>query len=158
MPRSFVMHRSHIIFKIFTLTCIGFIAPVVLLLPVEYALSEFGSRPDWQTVLARYLPPCIGCSLLFLASAITSSTRRRVVTFVQSMFLHFVTFVVCVFAFPPVQHVKSAVPQPGPWAYIPFLAVLFVFVALLIYGNVPVVAANSTAEPNADAGTRKYNA
>jgi hypothetical protein len=85
-------------------------------------------------------------------------SRRRVVTFVQSMFLHFVTFIVCVFAFLPVQHVKSAVPQPGPSDYIPFLAVLFVFVALLIYGNVPVVAASSTTEPNADTGARRYNA
>ena len=152
------MHIFNFIFKIITLTCIGFIAPVVLLLPVEYALSEFGSRADWQTVLERYLPPCIGCSLLFLASAITSSTRRQVVTFVQSMFLHFVTFIVCVFTFLPVQHVKSAVPQPGPSAYIPFLAVLFVFVALLIYGNFPVVAASSTTVANADAETQRYNA
>ncbi len=73
------------------------------------------------------------------------------------MFVHFVTFIVCVFAFFPVQYVKSAVPQFRPSAYIPFLAVLFVFVALLIYGNVPVVAASSTTEPNTDAGTRKFN-
>jgi hypothetical protein len=152
------MHRSHITFKIITLTSIGFIAPVVLLLPVDYALSEFGSHPDWQTVLERYLPPCIGCSLLFLASAITSSTRRQVVTFVQSMLLHFVTFIVCVFAFSPIQHLKSTAPQPGPSDYIPFLAVLCVFVALLICGTFPVAAGSSTTEPNADAGARRYNA
>ena len=131
---------------------------MVLLLPVEYAVSEFGSRPDWQTVLVRYLPPCVGCSVLFLASAITSSTRRQVVTFVQAMFLHFVTFIVCVFAFLPIQHMKSTDPQPGPAVYIPFLAVLCVFVALLICGNVPVAAPSTTTEPKADAGAGRINA
>ena len=152
------MRSYHIAFKILTLTCIGFIAPLVLLLPLDYALFEFGTRPELQTVLDRYVPPCIGCSLLFLASAITSSTCRPVVTFVQSMFLHFVTFIVCVFAFSPIQHVKSTTPQPGPSDYVPFLAVLGVFVILVIFGNVPVSAANSNTEPNADAGTHRYNA
>ncbi len=46
MPRPFVMLRSHILIKALTMTCIGFIAPVVLLLPVEYVATEFGSRPD----------------------------------------------------------------------------------------------------------------
>jgi hypothetical protein len=145
------MHKFRIFFKIIVLTGIGFIVPVVLLLPVEYMLSEFGSRPNWQTVLERYLPPCVGCSVLFLASAITSSTRRQVVTFVQSMFLHSVTFIVSAFAFVPIQHVKSNDMQPAPSSFIPFLAGFVVFIVLFICGNTPIASSGSaTASKEVD--------
>ena len=72
------MSRSRTLFKIAALTAIGFVIPVAMLLPVEYAFSEFGTQPDWNTLLNRYLPPAAGCSMFFLASAITSSTPKKV--------------------------------------------------------------------------------
>lgn len=140
------LHWSRTLIKISALTVIGFLIPVAMLLPVEYAFSELGTQADWRTVLERYLPPAIGSSLLFLASAIASSTPRKVVTFVQAMFLHFITFVVCVAAFTPLQNAKSTTPEPSVWAYIPFIAVLCVFVALLVFGNIPSATANEAGE------------
>ena len=37
------MSWSRTLFKIVALTTIGFVIPVAMLLPVEYALSEFGT-------------------------------------------------------------------------------------------------------------------
>ena len=139
-------HWSRTLTKISALTIIGFFVPVAMLLAVEYAFSEFGTQPGWRTVLERYLPPAIGSSLLFLASAITSSTPRKVVTFVQAMFLHFITLIVCGAAFTPLQHAKSITPEPSLAAYIPLIAVLCVFVALLVFGNIPSAAASKAGE------------
>jgi hypothetical protein len=139
-------HWSRKLIQISALTIIGFFVPVAMLLPVEYAFSEFGTQPDWRIALERYLPPAIGSSLLFLASAITSSTPRKVVTFVQAMFLNFFTLLVCVAAFVPTQHAKSTAPEPSVWAYIPLIAVLCVFVALLVFGNIPSAAASKAGE------------
>ena len=139
-------HWSRTLIKISALTVIGFFVPVAMLLPVEYAFSEFGTQPDWRIVLERYLPPAIGGSLLLLASAIASSTPRKIVTFVQAMFLHFLTLIVCVMAFTPTHHAKSTTPEPSLAAYIPFIAVLCVFAALLVFGNIPSAAANKSSE------------
>jgi hypothetical protein len=82
------MNRPGTLVKNVALTLIGFVVPIVMLLPLDYALSDFGTHPDWNALSARYLPPATGCSLLFLASAMTSSTPRKLVTFAQSLFLH----------------------------------------------------------------------
>jgi hypothetical protein len=140
------MIRSRIFFKIIALTAIGFVIPVAMLLPVEYALSEFGTQPDWNTLVDRYLPPATGCSLFFLASAITSSTPRKLVTFVQSLFLHGTTFIVCALAFVPIHHNKVADPQQQHSAWIPFVSVLLLFMALTVIGSIPI--GNKRKEPN----------
>ena len=135
-----LMSWSRTLFKIVALTTIGFVIPVAMLLPVDYAFSEFGTQPDWTALLDRYLPPATGCSLFFLASAITSSTPRKIVTFVQSLFLHFAIFIFCVVGFVPIQHFKIDNPQQGHLAWIPFVAVLLLFTVLMVIGNIPTAA------------------
>ena len=152
------MNLSRTLFKIAALTSIGFVIPVAMLLPVEYAVSEFGTHPDWDTLLNRYLPPSTGCSLLFFASAITSSTPRKIVTFVQSLFLHGVTFIVCFMAFVPIQHNKVADPQRGHLAWIPFVAVLLVFISLMVIGNIQKAAMRKELKLVADTTPDKYDA
>lgn len=101
------MNWSRTISKTGALATVGFVIPYAMLLPVEYAHSEFRTQPpDWNTLLLPYLPPATGCSLLVAASGITSSTPRKIVTFVQSLFLHGVTFIVCFMAFVPIQQSK----------------------------------------------------
>ena len=152
------MRWSRTLFKIVALTTIGFVIPVAMLLPVEYALSEFGTQPDWNTLLNRYLPTCTGCSLLFFASAITSSTPRKIVTFVQSLFLHGVSFIVCFISFVPIQHNKVADPQRGHLAWIPFVVVLLVFIALMVIENMHIAVIGKDLKPFADTTPDKYEA
>jgi hypothetical protein len=144
------MIRSHTLSKIIALTAVGFAIPVAVLLPVEYALSEYGTQPDWNTLVDRYLPPATGCSLFFLASAITSSTPRKLVTFVQSLFLHGTTFIVCALTFVPIQHHKVGDPQQQNLSWIPFVSVFLLFMALLIIGNIRTSAKIEAPNPNAD--------
>jgi hypothetical protein len=146
------------LFRIAVLTIVGFLIPVAILLPIDFAFSEFGAQPDWETLLVRYLPPSIGCSLFFLASAMTSSTPRKIVTFVQSLFLHFVVFIFCVLAFMPIQHVKTSNPQPGPFAWIPFVAVPLLFTALMVIGSIPLATKRKDLNPIASSTPDKYHA
>lgn len=152
------MIKSRTLFKIIALTGIGFVIPVATLLPVEYALSEFGTQPDWSTLVDRYLPPSTGCSLFFLASAITSSTPRKLVTFVQSLFLHGTTFIVCSVAFVPIHHNKVADPQQGQLAWIPFVSVLLLFMALTVIGNIPIATKRKGPNPIANGKPDQYHA
>ena len=151
------MNRSRILFKIVSLTAIGFVIPIVMLLPVEYSLSEFG-HPDWSTLWDRYLPPATGCSLFFLASAITSSTPRKILTFVQSLFLHGITFIACTFAFVPIQHNKVTDPHQGQLAWIPFVAVLLLFMALMVIGNISIAEKKKGLNPVANGTPDQYHA
>jgi hypothetical protein len=152
------MIKSRTLFKIIALTGIGFVIPVATLLPVEYALSEFGTQPDWSTLVDRYLPPSTGCSLFFLASAITSSTPRKLVTFVQSLFLHGTTFIVCSLAFVPIHHNKVADPQQAHLAWIPFVSVLLLFMALLVIGNIHITTKRKEPNPIANGNPDQYHA
>lgn len=153
------MNWSRTIFKTGTLATVGFLIPYAMLLPVEYAHSEFRTQPaDWNTLLLPYLPPATGCSLLFMASAITSSTPRKTVTFIQSLFLHGVTFIVCVLAFVPIQHSKIGDPQAERLAWIPFVAELLVFVLLIIIGNLPPAGFKQNAKTVAHTHPDKYDA
>lgn len=152
------MIRSRTLFKIIALTGIGFVIPVAMLLPVEYALSEFGTQPDWNTLVDRYLPPATGCSLFFLASAITSSTPRKLVTFVQSLFLHGTTFILCSLAVVPIHHNKVADPQQGHLAWIPFVSVLLLFMALLVIGNISITTKRQEPNPIANGAPDQYHA
>jgi len=152
------MNRSRTLFKIVALTAIGFVIPVAMLLPVEYALSEFGTQPDWNTLLNRYLPPATGCSLFFLASAFTSSTPRKIVTFVQSLFLHGITFIAFALAFVPIQHNKVADPQQEHLAWIPFVAVLLLFMAFMVIGNIPIAAKKKNLNSVANGTPDQYHA
>jgi Zn-dependent protease len=152
------MIRFRTLFKIIALTGIGFVIPVAMLLPVEYALSEFGTQPDWNTLVDRYLPPATGCSLFFLASAITSSTPRMLVTFVQSLFLHGTNFILCSLAFVPIHHNKVADPQQGHLAWIPFVSVLLLFMALLVIGNIPITTKRKEPNPIANGDPDQYHA
>lgn len=149
-------HRA--IFKAVVLSLVGFGLPVLILLPVEYAASEFSAPQEWSTVLLRYLPPAAGCSLLFLASSITSSTPRKIVTFVQSLFLHGVTFIVCVVAFVPIQHTKSELPHSNSWGWIPFAAVLAMFLSLIVIGNKSIPIKCSNPESVANSNPNRYDA
>jgi len=141
------MIRSRTLFKIIALTAMGFMIPVAMLLTVEYALSEIGTQPDWNTMGNRYLRPTTGCSLFFLASAITSSTPRKHVTFVQSLFLHGITFIVCTLTFVPIHQNKVADPQQQHLAWIPFVSVLLLFLVLMVIGNVPIATKRKEPDP-----------
>jgi hypothetical protein len=152
------MISSRTLFKIIALTAIGFVIPIAMLLPVECALSEFGTQPNWNTLVDRYLPPATGCSLLFLASAITSSTQRKLVTFVQSLFLLGTTFIVCSLAFVPVHQNKVADPQQGNLAWIPFVSALLLFMALLVIGNIPITTRRKEPNPIANGDPDQYHA
>jgi hypothetical protein len=151
------MIRSRTLFKITALTAMGFVIPVVILLPVDYALSEIGSQPDWNTLGDRYLQPATGCSLFFLASAITSSTPRKLVTFVQSLFLHGTTFILCSLAFVPIHQNKVADPQQQHLALIPFVSVLLLFLVLTVIGNVPIAAKRKEPDPIANSSPDQYH-
>ena len=151
------MAKSRTLLHVIGLTAIGFAIPVAMLLPVEYARAEFGVQFDWNKLLDRLMPPTIGCSGLFLVSALTSSTPRKTLTFVQSLFLHGVTFIASSFAFVPVQNNKVTDPQLSRLAWIPFLAVLLLFVALMVIGNIPVVAETNDSDPVADEISDKHN-
>ena len=152
------MKRPRTLFKIIALTAVGFAIPVTMLLPVDYAFSEFGTQPDWNTLLNRYLPPATGCSLFFIASAFTSSTPRKILTFVQSLFLHATTFIVCALACLPIQHNKVADPQQENLAWIPFVAVLLLFMVLMVIGNIPVAATKKNLNPIANGTPDQYHA
>ncbi len=152
------MIKFRTLLKIIVLTGIGFVIPVAMLLPVEYALSEFGTQPDWITLVDRYLKPSTGCSLFFLASAITSSTPRKLLTFVQSLFLHGTTFIVCSVAFVPIHHNKVADPQQGHLAWIPFVSVLLLFMALLVIGNIPITTKRKEPKPIANGAPDQHHA
>jgi carbon starvation protein CstA len=142
-----VVNRPGTRFKVVALTGIGFVVPIVLLLSVEYAFVEFVTQRDWRTFWSRYLPPATGCSLLFLASAITSSTPRRLLTFVQSLFLYGTTFVACTFAFVPIQPNKAAIAHLGILNWIPFVAVLLLFIVLVVIGSIPIEKAKKDQNP-----------
>ncbi len=152
------MIKSRTLFKIIALSAIGFVIPVAMLLPVEYALSEFDTQPEWNTLVDRYLPPATGCSLFFLASAITSSTPRKLVTFVQSLFLHGTTFIVCALAFVPIHHNKIADPQQQHLAWIPFVSVLLLFMALTVIGNISIATKRKDPNPIANGTPDQYHA
>lgn len=141
------MSWSRTILKAVALTTVGFLIPVAIFLTLEYALSEFVLQPNWRTVIFRYLSPATGCSLLFLASSMTSSTPRKVVTFVQSLFLHGITFIVCFMAFVPIQHSKIIDLQSSRLGWIPFIAVLAVFVFLIVIGNMTSAATRPSTKP-----------
>ena len=145
------MNWSHAIFKTCALATIGFLIPYAMFLPVEYAHSEFRTQPAaWNTLLLPYLPPATGCALLFMASAITSSTPRETVTFVQSLFRHGVTLIFCVMAFVPIQHSKIGDPQAERLAWIPFVAVLLMFVLLMVMGNLSIFGIRQHSKPVAN--------
>lgn len=151
------MNWSRTISKTGALATVGFLIPYAMFLPVEYAHSEFRTQPaDWHTLLLPYLPPATGCCLLFAASAITSSTPRKIVTFVQSLFLHGVTFIVCFTAFVPIQY--SKIDEAKRLAWIPFVAVLLVFVLLMVMGNLPPAGFKQNVKPVANTHPDKYDA
>ncbi len=152
------MNQPGTLFKIVALTAIGFVIPIVMLLPVEYAFSEFGTQPVWRTLWDRYLPPATGCSLFFLASALTSSTPRKILTFVQSLFLHGITFIACTFSFVPIHHNKVADPHQGHLAWIPFVAVLLLFMALMVIGNIPIAEKKKNLNLVANGTPDQYHA
>lgn len=151
------MIRSRALFKIIALTAMGFVIPIAILLPVDYALSEIGNQPDWNTLGDRYLQPATGCSLFFLASAITSSTPRKLVTFVQSLVLHGTTFILCSLAFVPIHHNKVADPQQQHLALIPFVSVLLLFLVLMVIGNVRIAAKRKEPDPIANSSPDQYH-
>lgn len=138
------MVRSRTLIKIIALTATGFVIPIAMLLPVEYALSTLGTQQDWSTLVDRYLSPATGCSLIFLASAITSSTPGKIVTFVQSLFLHGTTFIICSIALVPIHHNSVENPDQSHLAWIPFVSVFLLFMALLVIGNIPITTEKRT--------------
>jgi uncharacterized membrane protein len=152
------MNRPGTLVKIVAFTLIGFVVPIVMLLPVDYALSDFGTHPDWNALSVRYLPPATGCSLLFLASAMTSSTPRKLVTFVQSLFLHGTTFILCSLAFVPIHQNKVSDPKQEYLAWIPFVSVLLLFMALLVIGNIPITTKKKEPNPIANGVPDQYHA
>jgi uncharacterized membrane protein len=152
------MNRPGTLVKIVALTLIGFVVPIVMLLPLDYALSDFGTHPDWNALSARYLPPATGCSLLFLASAMTSSTPRKLVTFAQSLFLHATTFILCSLAFVPIHQNKVADLKQEHLAWIPFVSVLLLFMALLVIGNIPITTKRKESNPIGNGAPDQYHA
>jgi hypothetical protein len=121
--------------KTITLAIVGFLIPPAMLIPVGYAVSESGDQPDLGTVLLYCLPPAIGCSFFFTASAIVSSGPHSRLTFVQALFILGTTFIVSVMAFAPIKHYKSDEP-PAEWrSLMPFVAVSCAFLLLMISGR-----------------------
>ena len=124
------MNWQRAIAKTLTLAIVGFLIPIAVLMPLEYAVSEFAPRQALATIVSHSFFPSLGCSLLFAASAIVSVGPARRVTFVQAVFLLGTTFVVSTLAFVPLHHTKSLEPRPGEW--IPFVNVLFMFLLLIV--------------------------
>jgi hypothetical protein len=69
------------------------------------------------------------------------------VTFVQSLFLHGITFIVCTLTFVPIHQNKVADPQQQHLAWIPFVSVLLLFLVLMVIGNVPIATKRKEPDP-----------
>ena len=158
LPQSILMNWHRAFLKALILATVGFLTPIVLLLPVELSLSEFMTQQDWTLLLQINLPLAIGCSLLFLASAITSSTPRRIVTFVQSLFLHGVTLIISFLAFVPIRHTKEDNPDSSYLIWVPLVAVLLMFLLLIVLGNISTNKLGQESKTVADSIPRKYDA
>ena len=79
-------------------------------------------------------------------------------TFVQSLFLHGVTFIACALAFLPIQHNKVADPQQGYFACLPFVAVLLLFPSLMVIGNIPIAEKKKNLNRVANGTPDQYHA
>lgn len=130
-----LVYWRYAVIKTIALAIVGFLIPTAMLVSVEYTASEFGPPTNFGIILTRYLPPSLGCSLLFTASAIASSVPNSRLTFVQALFILGTTFIVSVMAFTPIQHYKSDDPPTGPWGIVPAAAVSGMFLLLMVFGR-----------------------
>ncbi len=80
--------------RIVLLTVVGFVIPPSITFTLEYLSGEFSSGLAWDGFASRYLVAAVGCAILFLLSAITSSTARRSIGFSRSLILLGGTFLV----------------------------------------------------------------
>ena len=114
---------------------IGFLIPLVFLLPLEFAFAEISRLSDFETVVNYVLVPCCGCGVYFVLAAFASFLPKNGVSLVRALTIIGLAFIATGMFTLTGPHNKSE-PQPS-WirSMSPLLAPCVAFVALIAFGN-----------------------
>ena len=123
--------------KIALFGLIGFVIPLVFLLPLEFAFAEIRTLSDYETIVNYLLVPCCGCGIYFVLAAIASFLPKNGVSLVRSLIIIGLAFIATGMLTLTGPHYKSDSPPSWIRGVIPFLAACIAFVALIAFGNSP---------------------